>query len=73
MYVKHGEGGVFRPPRKKTLKLGIGLKSMLKAQFFMDSSMKKNYTDNFNSLGAREDGKCLKKGQKKEKNIFFLF
>ena len=72
MYVKHGEGGVFRPPRKKTLKLGIGLKCMLKAQFFMDSSMKKNYTDNF-SLGAREDGKCLKKGQKKEKNIFFLF
>ena len=41
MYVKHGEGGVFRPPRKKTLKLGIGLKCMLKAQFFMDSSMKK--------------------------------
>ena len=44
----------------------------------MASSKKKNQTDNFNSLGAREGGrveknakKCKKKGKKmKKKNIF---
>ena len=40
----------------------------------MASSKKKNKTDNFNSLGARELWKKgLKKGQNKEKNIFFGF
>ena len=40
----------------------------------MASSKKKNKTDNINSLGARELWKKgLKKGQNKEKNIFFGF
>jgi len=42
---------------------------MFIAQYF-GQLKEKNYTDNFNSLGAREGGKkCLKKG----KNEIFLF
>ena len=45
---------------------------MFIAQFFMASSKKKNETDNFNSLGAREGGKkCQKRVKNEKKKIFF--
>jgi len=48
------------------------LKYTFIAQFFIASSKKKNKTDNFNSLGAREGGKKALKRDKKGKK-YFLF
>ena len=54
-------------------RIGIGLKCMFIAKFFMVSSQKKNQTNNFNSFGAREGGKkCLKKVKKMKKKKIFL-
>ena len=49
-------GGSQAPPpsRKRPQKICLGLKCMFIAQFFKVSLLEKNYTDNFNSLGAWE-------------------
>ena len=67
-------GGVFFAPLEKNLKIRYRVELHVHSPIFHGQLNEKNYTDNFNSLGALVGGKnALKKGQKRKKYFLLLF